>query len=263
MDDRLCTVDYSRDPSGFTPHTHSTYEILYLVRGEAEVRFGGAAVTAKAPAAVLVNCLEEHATHILSGEYERYTFKLSRRRLDELLADPQLSGLFRCHLEGAHVSPLNKRQEGLLHDLAREAGEHAQDTFSAQAAACCLKLFLISLAREHRAPAGGPPPQTLALINAVQRELDRRFAEPVRISELAARFYVSKYYLTHLFRAWTGCTPKRYLQLNRISCAKELLLQTDLTVSQIAAKCGFSDATAFIRAFRQETGRTPNAYRRQ
>ena len=77
MDDRLCTVDYSRDASGFTPHTHSTYEILYLVRGEAEVRFGGAAVTAKAPAAVLVNCLEEHATHILSGEYERYTFKLS------------------------------------------------------------------------------------------------------------------------------------------------------------------------------------------
>ena len=67
MDDRLCTVDYSRDPSGFTPHTHSTYEILYLVHGEAEVCFGGAAVTAKAPAAVLVNCLEEHATHILSG----------------------------------------------------------------------------------------------------------------------------------------------------------------------------------------------------
>ena len=138
LDDRLCTVDYSRDPSGFTPHTHSTYEILYLVHGEAEVCFGGAAVTAKAPAAVLVNCLEEHATHILSGEYERYTFKLSRRRLDELLADPQLSGLFRCHLEGAHVYPLNKRQEGLLHDLAREAGEHAQDAFSAQAASCCL-----------------------------------------------------------------------------------------------------------------------------
>ena len=163
----------------------------------------------------------EHATHILSGEYERYTFKLSRRRLDEPAGG---SAAFRAvplpTLEGAHVYPLNKRQEGLLHDLAREAGEHAQDTFSRAGSG------MLPQALPHLAGAGAPRPgrrPSAADAGADQRRAAR--AGPP-LCGAGADFGAGRallreqYYLTHLFRAWTGCTPKRYLQLNRISCAK-------------------------------------------
>ena len=60
-----------------------------------------------------------------------------------------------------------------------------------------------------------------------------------------------------------GYSPKQYIQLNRLSYAKELLETTSLQVSQIAVQCGFGDVNNFIRAFQEWFGMPPNHFRQQ
>lgn len=262
MESFLRRIQYADDAKGMEAHSHSTYELIYLVRGELAVRFGDRVFRAAAPAAILINCLEEHATQALSGACERRCYTFSRRRLDALLAEPRLSALFRNHPgnEG-HVFSLQPEEQEALELFVREAGDSG--SFSEEAALCCLKLFLIRLLRGHPAPVGAPSGKSLSLIDEIQRELDARFSEPIRISELAQRHYISKYYLTHLFREVTGLTPKEYLLLNRLSCAKELLAGTQMTAGEIAARCGFGDANSLIRAFKKQSSCTPMQYRRK
>ena len=63
------------------------------------------------------------------------------------------------------------------------------------------------------------------------------------------------------FQQVSGCSPGEFIRDVQISEAKRQLVNTHLTVTQIAITCGFSDGSAFARVFRSVTGKTPTAYR--
>ena len=91
--------------------------------------------------------------------------------------------------------------------------------------------------------------------------IDRRYAEPLRIGDLAASVFLSIGRFTELFRAEVGCSPREYLGQVRIQAAKNLLRETDLTISSVAAHTGFSDPGYFTRFFRQQVGLSPSEFR--
>ena len=64
------------------------------------------------------------------------------------------------------------------------------------------------------------------------------------------------------FRAMLGTTPIQYVKQLRIQKAAELLLSTGRRVADIAAQCGFQDASYFTRTFREHRGCSPAEYRR-
>jgi AraC-like DNA-binding protein len=59
-----------------------------------------------------------------------------------------------------------------------------------------------------------------------------------------------------------GLTPSQLIVKTRITIASRLLRETNLSVAAIAQQCGYSDQSAFTRAFRQASGVTPLEYRR-
>lgn len=60
-----------------------------------------------------------------------------------------------------------------------------------------------------------------------------------------------------------GCSPIEYLIRYRMEKAKELLIATDLTVTEIALSSGFETVSYFDRAFKKAFGTTPKAFRKK
>lgn len=82
------------------------------------------------------------------------------------------------------------------------------------------------------------------------------------LDELAESIHINKYKLIKDFKEYFHATPMRYLLELRIDLAKEMLTATDLNVTQIAQRAGFSGANYFVHVFKDKTGVSPTEYRR-
>lgn len=101
-----------------------------------------------------------------------------------------------------------------------------------------------------------------ARLDAVRAYIIAHCAENLSLDDLAARFYLSKYYLAHSFKRRYGETIVACLHAARMDTAKQMLRYTDLTLGQIAARCGYKEQAYFTRRFRAAEGQTASEYRR-
>lgn len=108
-------------------------------------------------------------------------------------------------------------------------------------------------------PRTRPGPDSL---NWVTSYLMFHLTDPLSVADMAARAGRSPSRFAAIFRQRFGCPPHRYLRRLRIAHVQDLLASTDLTLEDIAARSGFANAQHLATAFRQETGGTPGAYRR-
>jgi transcriptional regulator GlxA family with amidase domain len=68
--------------------------------------------------------------------------------------------------------------------------------------------------------------------------------------------------LTRHFVQEVGITPKRWLLTQRVGAARALLETSDLSVEQVATRCGFASAASLRAHLRRQAATTPTAYRR-
>ena len=91
--------------------------------------------------------------------------------------------------------------------------------------------------------------------------MDRAFAEPLDVAELARVAHVSRAHFSRQFRATFGESPHRYLQRRRVERAMELLRETDHSVTDVCFEVGFNSLGTFSRTFRDIVGESPSEYR--
>lgn len=92
--------------------------------------------------------------------------------------------------------------------------------------------------------------------------LRKNYQKELSLSDLLADAHMSKSYFLRLFRRYMGTTPYNYLVNFRITQAKELLVLTDHSVTEIAQQVGFGDASNFSTRFAKATGQSPLQYRK-
>jgi AraC family transcriptional regulator len=92
--------------------------------------------------------------------------------------------------------------------------------------------------------------------------IDAHLAETITLEELAQVAEISPNYLIALFRHSMGTTPHKYVVRMRIERAYELLKQRELSLREIAQRCGFPDQSQFTTVFRRYAGVTPGHFRR-
>ena len=83
----------------------------------------------------------------------------------------------------------------------------------------------------------------------------------ITVADVAKKICLSESRAAHLFKAAVGKGIHQYIMSLRISTAKELLLSTDMSVSEIGKMVGFQDALYFSRAFKAEVSASPKAFR--
>lgn len=240
-------------------HHHEAYQLIYLRRGEVLLETARTQYECRGPALLFLASLEPHSVQPHTGEYERWVLSINPSVAAKQLP-PLLLSVFsaRC---GTFYHVLNvAEQEGEMDFMFRMLQEEVASPQNSSP-----ELWLATLLqRVYRlAPdmfSGGES----AAGKIVRQVCGAMEAEPGRdcsLAQLAAEHYISESYLSHIFKTRTGYSVNQYRMLCRLSAARRYLSETELSVVEVARRCGFNDATGFCRCFKKKTGCTPLEYR--
>ncbi len=97
----------------------------------------------------------------------------------------------------------------------------------------------------------------LDIIDYINTNISRN----IKIAEIADAFGYSPKYLSHLFAQIRGIPLKQFILSQKVDAANFMLSDNDISVTEIAARLGFSDVHNFARAYKNFTGLTPSEYR--
>lgn len=148
------------------------------------------------------------------------------------------------------------RDPALVATLAAhcDAGHRRGDPFGIRHSLLCVEQLLFLLWDEATRP--DPHPRDAALeeiVLEIRRDPSRRWT----VAELASRAALSRAQFTRRFIAHTGMPPTRYLIRARINRARQLLTETRMSVSEVAATLGYTDSAFFSRQYKQHAGHSP------
>lgn len=103
--------------------------------------------------------------------------------------------------------------------------------------------------------------QSEGVVDKAKRFIHEHYDQELSREEIAAIVYLTPDYLAKRFKAETGMSIIEYINDYRIHIAKERLVQSHDSISQIASETGFDSVSYFSTVFKKITGETPNAYR--
>jgi len=248
-----------------TERFHNFQELYYIAEGECFVFIGQRTYRLHAGDFALIPAGVLHKTDFLSrGQNTKYVVSFSMktaRQLDAFLGEA-LSA--ECMRPGKVTAPAQRREavtlllNRMLYEYENQP-EHARSFCRA-----CLAELLISILRYRK----GTPEADIApsvkddRIQAIAAYLGEHAAEPLTLPDLASRFALSPSHLSRIFRQGTGFGIREYLTHFRVQKACDLLMTTDLNITEIAGRCGFSDSNYFGDAFKKATGLSPREYRK-
>ena len=245
-------------------HSHAgVHQLVLVCHGEPIVYIDGTRYTAAAPCVIFISRLEQHSWHLPGEAYERYTVNFDPDALcsgEEL----RLLSIFNHRPESfCHVLPLESTAAARLIQLfafAEEEAARGEDAFP-RAVDDLVRSALLYLLRLHpdRFPVDNEG--NAALITAVRRTIEQQLCDELSLAALGQQFHLNPYYLAHRFKAVTGYSIKYYQLRCRVAAARALLESTELRVSEICERVGFSDVSSLSRYFRREVGLTPTQYR--
>ncbi len=260
MESVVRAVYFSRDPLKISTHYHDCHEIIFIVKGEAEVCVNEAKHQAKSGSIVLFSRYENHSLKILSKEYERFVLRIN----------PSLESL-----ESHAYSLLSNRPAGfnnifcvkdnldvfhrIFSLLIDEENEKQTDFQKIQS--LLINELLIFLYRKLPENFRFSNDENFRIVSALQRRFEADYSQQFMLNDLAKEFSVSVSSLSHIFKRVTGSSVMDYLLSCRIAAAKNLLAKTNLSVGEIVEKCGFTDSSNFSRTFKKLNGISPTRFR--
>ncbi|MFM8656177.1 MAG: helix-turn-helix domain-containing protein [Chthoniobacterales bacterium] len=232
------TVVAYRQGDELAPRVLEDYEIVLMLEGTASYRADGKMHKVPPGGIILAR----------PGFREKYTWDVHRRTRHAYL-----------HFDFA--APMMKH---LLGRVASRKGGGWPSLRAGPAEEAFLAVLLRVLVEPHRG-AGllGPelPEQVQAGLAAMRGVLETDPCRPVSLDELAARASVTGKHLCRLFRASLGHPPLATFRLLKLQLAMALLGRSDLSVKEIAVRCGFDNPLYFTRIFSRVYGAPPTAVR--
>lgn len=256
-------IVYSELLQAHNVHTHINYEMLYITEGEAILMIGRRRFRLSTGNLVFLNQFDEHATNLCSDVYRRYYLLIPPAEMDAFQRDLKLLSVFRFHgadfpyvLDTGDAKSRFDQYFQLMLSTAQNGGEHVKQRISALVTLVLTDAFALR-------PDMFMPEKDgeLMPLQEILADLDRSFAQPPTLPELAARCHVSVACFSRRFRKYVGISPMQYITQNRLTYARFLLLNSDLSVIEIAVKCGYNDVSNFVRRFRQQFQISPLQFR--
>ncbi|OWA37321.1 AraC family transcriptional regulator [Saccharibacillus sp. O16] len=248
-------------------HYHVGYELYYLFSGERHYFVQDRTYRVRAGDLVLIDSNVVHKS-IDSGvpDHERAVLYFSPCYFEslssgeqELLRHPftQDKPLVILNLqERLRTEELLLSLLGELHERPPGYGLHLRHMAGEL-------LLLVARASRRRGIALLPEPSPVQRkISEIVRHINRHYDEPLELSELAARFYISRSHLSRTFKDVTGFGFAEYVNLTRVKEAQRLLRDSSHSVTVVSELAGFDNFSHFGKMFKRLSGLSPRDYRK-
>lgn len=258
-------IKYNDQPTPHGMHTHTYYEMLYVLSGSAVITVRNRDYECGPGSLIFLNPFDEHASRPLELPYKRYYLLMPVTQLKAFHNDVLLLSVFRFHgeqfpyaVQTGSLKPRFDAYFSLLTALQQEGGSFADTRMEA------LMTLILTDTYALRPDLFIPANQLSFLpIQDILNDLDVSFCEPFSLQKLANKYHVSPGCLSAHFRRAVGISPMQYVTQSRMQRARLLLLSSELSIAAIAGQCGYPDVSNFVRRFHLQFQQTPLQFRQK
>ncbi|RAK05465.1 AraC-like DNA-binding protein [Halanaerobium saccharolyticum] len=260
-------IEKSEEEFGF--HIHDLYEIYYFISGDVTYQIEGHGYQIGAGDLLLINNQELHKPVFNSNRaYERMAFHFSPWYFREYSSENY--NLLSCFEErksghynriaGAKIKEHKIDQIiSALNDYRGRAEKGKKimlETLFVQ------MLYLLNQAFEKDTNYHQDSIIYNQKVTKIIRYINNNLGKNFSLDLLAQKFYLDKYYLSHLFKENTGFSVMQYINYKKIMKARELLSR-NYSCGEVSDCLSFGDYSNFYKTFKKEMGIAPSKYQKE
>jgi len=236
-------------------HTHPFVEVIFVNSGKGQVRLDKEIRETAAGNIIITNANVPHGETSSVDDPLSLTFFGARNF--------NISGLPQnCLIDGDYAVLASGEEEKRISFLFQNLVEETKTPgrFSLEMAEAVLRIIVVLVMR--LVSAGKDlPPYVNGVYTAAKLYIENNAASLATVEDLCDKLNVTHFYLSHLFSRYGDKQPLQCLSKRKVEIAKKFLIETQLSVPQIAEKSGFTSAPNFFRVFKQYAKTSPAQYR--
>lgn len=241
-------------------HMHDYEELMLCTKGEGQIR------------------IEESSFHVHEGDliiypkrsfhneqsYEEKSMEFFFMGVDSLVFPPvsgeqavlppprKISSVFPA---GPYLPQLQFYMNELLHESS--IGENMN-----LPTLCALASLILTSVQRAEKLSSERDEKKASYAAAAKLYIDANYKQDLSLTAIAETVFVSRHYISHIFKRDYGVSPIEYLIKKRISIAQQMLLNSSLSITEIAQEVGYKDPLYFSQIFKQHMGMSPSTFRK-
>ena len=248
-------------------HWHDELEIIYVKSGFLTVNISGENYIGKPGDAFVVSPGNLHFMGSQTGTVDYFTFlfplKYIAFRTDDMLDDKLIEPLNSGHLM---ISPeIKDTVKEQCEQLARVYAAEIDESESKITGQIRKKIILLQFIHELWKKGFIVENDTTGR-NTVEKEMvsyiQQNYTGKILLREFGEQFHLSEKYISRYFKEHFHITLSQYVTYLRLDHAKQMLQETDISVTEVAMQSGYQNISYFIRSFKKTYGVSPLKYRK-
>jgi len=249
-------------------HWHNAIEIIMPLVNDFTVTAGGHTYYLKEREIIIIPPGELHSM-CAPEKGQRIIFQCSSSVLNDFPALSAISGMFSNIMVINHLSPENQKS------TAKKAMLEIYDEYFRKSELSEIKIYLklISMfiglhevAESEKRDKMGCTSVKLdeysERFGTVKKYIEKNYMYDISLDKLAAIAGYSKYHFSRIFKQYTGSSHIEYVNKVRIGVAQKLLLDPDISITEVAMSSGFTSITSFNRVFKEVKHCTPSEFKK-
>lgn len=239
-------------------HHHEGFELYYLISGNRKYITNEKIYAITPDSITLTKPNTLHATS--GGNYSRIVINFTRDFLcnfyTEQYADILLS-CFSAQMISTSIIKKNERIKDLFFAILSHYENQRYEEFAQFLGELLLTLYNIVQENPDLKTNDNIPQKIRNILDYIYSHA----TQIEKVDDVSNQFFISKFYLMHLFKKYVGISIMEYIANTKVMLASKYLLSSDKSINEISALCGFSSCSYFCKLFKKRMHLSPSDYR--